>query len=154
MDKYQWGWSWFSDSAMKVKRGKPWEDDYRIPNDTYGHHYDLYLHPDLEAGTFSGKVTVHITASNQVKQLSFENLASLLKFNTYFQRDFFVVHQKYHTITKTELRDDAGKMIISSASAYEPNEFWVVEPECAVPAGNYTIYMEFNGGGIYLIVKF
>ena len=69
MDKYQWGWSWFSDSAMKAKRGKPWEDDYRIPNDTYAHHYDLYLHPDLEAGTFSGKVTVHITASNQVKQL-------------------------------------------------------------------------------------
>ena len=54
---------------MKAKRGKPWEDDYRIPNDTYAHHYDLYLHPDLEAGTFSGKVTVHISASNPVKQL-------------------------------------------------------------------------------------
>ena len=57
-----------SDSAMKAKRSKPWEDDYRIPNDTYAHHYDLYLHPDLEAGTFSGKVTVHITASNSVRE--------------------------------------------------------------------------------------
>ena len=67
-----------------------------------------------------------------------------LKF-IFFKRDFFVVHQKYHTITKTELRDDAGKIITSSPFAYEPNEFWVVEPESAVPAGNYTIYMEFNG---------
>ena len=53
---------------VKPRRSKPWEDDYRIPNDTYANHYDLYLHPDLEAGTFSGKVTVHITASNPVKQ--------------------------------------------------------------------------------------
>ena len=63
-----------SDSAMKAKRSKPWEDDYRIPNDTYAHHYDLYLHPDLEAGTFSGKVTVHITASNQVKKFTCNKL--------------------------------------------------------------------------------
>ena len=53
-------------SGMKP-RSKPWEDDYRIPNDTYANHYDLYLHPDLEAGTFSGKVTVHITALNPVQ---------------------------------------------------------------------------------------
>ena len=56
-----------SDSNMKPRRNKAWEEDYRIPNDTYANHYDLYLHPDLEAGTFTGKVTVHITASNPVK---------------------------------------------------------------------------------------
>ena len=63
-----------SDSGiMKPRRSKPWEDDYRIPNDTYANHYDLYLHPDLEAGTFSGKVTVHITATNPVKRYLEEN---------------------------------------------------------------------------------
>ena len=57
-----------------------------------------------------------------------------------------MVHTKYHTITKTELRDAAGNKIPSSTTDYPPNEFWVVEPEAEVPAGNYTIYMEFNGG--------
>ena len=113
------------------RRNNPWEEDYRIPSDTYATHYDLYLHPDLEAGTFSGKVTVHITASNP--------------------RDFFVVHKKYHSITKTELRDAAGTIIDSSAIDYEPNEFWVVEPESGeVPAGNYTLYMEFDGMLIFM----
>ena len=68
------------------------------------------------------------------------------KNSTLLKRDFFVVHTKYHTITKTELRDAAGNKIPSITTDYPPNEFWVVEPEAEVPAGNYTIYMEFNGG--------
>ena len=56
-----------------------------------------------------------------------------------------MVHKKYHTITKTELRDAASNVIASNATDYTPNEFWVVEPKAEVGAGNYTIYMEFNG---------
>jgi glutamyl aminopeptidase len=103
-----------------------WESDYRIPQDTQASHYDLYLHPDLDNDTFSGKVTVHIIA-----------LA---------QRDFFVVHSKYHAITSTVLRNFRGDVIESDAFAYEPNEFWVVTPKSgAVSAGKYTLTMEFNG---------
>ena len=41
---------------------KPWESDYRISQDTQPLHYDLYLFPNLQTDTFSGRVTIHIDA--------------------------------------------------------------------------------------------
>ena len=39
---------------------EPWEKDYRIPASTYAMHYDLYLHPDMETGLFTGQVDILI----------------------------------------------------------------------------------------------
>ena len=40
----------------KVKRGKlyPWEENLRLPGHIVPHHYDLYLHPNIDTGLFSG----------------------------------------------------------------------------------------------------
>ena len=39
---------------------EPWEKDYRIPASTYALHYDLFLHPDMETGLFTGTVDILI----------------------------------------------------------------------------------------------
>ena len=39
---------------------EPWEKEYRIPASTYALHYDLYLHPNMETGLFSGTVDILI----------------------------------------------------------------------------------------------
>lgn len=106
---------------------EPWEADYRIPQDMIPHHYDLYLYPDfLENAHFSGKVTIHIECTKP--------------------RDFFLAHIKYMAVTKTELKTEGGFNIpLLDAFEYPENEFWVVRPQAEVPAGNYSLYLEFDG---------
>ena len=49
------------ETAVKRQRlTEPWEKDYRIPASTYAMHYDLFLHPNLETGLFSGTVDIHV----------------------------------------------------------------------------------------------
>lgn len=69
----------------------PWEADYRIPSDTRADHYDLYLHPNLDGDDFRGRVGIDVVAERP--------------------RDFFVVHVKYLTVTKTELKTGDGKSV-------------------------------------------
>merc|ERR1712226_1164628 len=38
----------------------PWEKNVRLPRTILPLHYDLYLHPDLETGLFSGKVSIEV----------------------------------------------------------------------------------------------
>ena len=63
----------------------PWELDYRIPVDTQPIHYDVYLHPNLNDSTFSGKVGLDIDYIGDQ------------------ERDFFVVHIQHLNITSTKL---------------------------------------------------
>ena len=63
----------------------PWELDYRIPLDTQPLHYDVYLHPNLNDSTFSGKVGIDIDYRGDQ------------------ERDFFVVHIQHLNITSTKL---------------------------------------------------
>ena len=74
-----------------AQRGTGWQTDYRIPSDTRAVHYDLYLHPNLDGDDFKGSVTIDVAADER--------------------RDFFVVHVKYLTVTKTELRNSDGKLV-------------------------------------------
>lgn len=68
---------------LKTSSGRPWEDEFRLPNSTHPDHYDLYLHPDLITKTFSGRVTIHITTSET--------------------RDHFLVHTKWLNISQTKV---------------------------------------------------
>lgn len=104
----------------------PWERDVRLPKHHYPRHYDLYLHPDLHTGLFSGRVTIHI----QVSETS----------------EFFVVHTRDLDITKTQLRNQDNSVVgLAEMFEYKPNQFWVVVPESSVARGNYTLSLEFNG---------
>ena len=109
---------------------KPWETNYRIPDNTIPLHYDVYLFPNLENQTFSGKVSILIKTTEP--------------------RDFFVSHIQYLKITKTELKNSYQEIVpLEEAFEYDVNQFWVVVPSKSknpvLPAGNYTLNLEFNG---------
>lgn len=106
---------------------EPWEAEYRIPKTTLPHHYDLYLHPDLESGRFSGRVGVVIGVTSPMTYL--------------------VIHFKLMNITRTELRaTESGVTIpLKKYFEYEVNQFWVVLPKVTLQPGNYTLSLEFEG---------
>jgi len=103
-----------------------WESNVRLPEHLIPLHYDLYLHPDLETGLFTGQVTIHIEARKT--------------------SDYLLAHTKDLDITHTELKNSAGSLVpIQSTFEFHKNEFWVVQPEFALPSGNYSLRLEFNG---------
>ncbi|XP_063595793.1 glutamyl aminopeptidase-like [Penaeus indicus] len=114
---------------LKTSSGRPWEDEFRLPNSTHPDHYDLYLHPDLDTKTFSGHVTIHVTTSET--------------------RDHFLVHTKWLNISQTKVvkvveGETTEDVNIIEAFEYEPNEFWVIRTS-VVEAGSYQISMSFSG---------
>jgi glutamyl aminopeptidase len=117
---------------------EPWELDYRLPNDTLPLHYEIYLHPDLEKGTFFGKVDVLLNVTQP--------------------RDFILIHTKYLTIKKTLLRQGEGtngqEVTLVEAFEYAPNEFWVVRLGSKIQQGLYTLQLEFDGSLTKDIVGF
>ena len=117
----------FVSGCEMAPSSKMWESNYRIPESTLPLHYDLYLFPDLDQKTFSGHVTIHIKATEP--------------------RDYLVTHVQYLKVTKTELKDaDQNVVPLDSSFEYEPNQFWVVVPSSKpLQAGNYSLYLEFNG---------
>ena len=77
-----------------------WEVDYRISQCTQPIHYDVYLFPDLEADTFSGKVAIDIQVTGP-------------------PRSFLAVHIKHLNITKVSLSITAVLVIFHNTH----NEF-------------------------------
>ena len=103
-----------------------WEQDVRLPSHLLPLHYDLYLHPDLVSGLFMGRVTISIEATSPTS--------------------YFLVHTKYLDISDTRLlNEDGDEVSYMRAFEYGRNEFWVVQLEAEVVAGNYSLSMEFNG---------
>ena len=103
-----------------------WEKDVRLPSHLLPLHYDLYLHPDLTSGLFMGRVTIAIEATSPTS--------------------YFLVHTKHLDISDTRLSNEDGEEVsYMKAFEYERNEFWVVQLEGEVEAGNYSLSMQFNG---------
>lgn len=107
---------------------RPWEDSFRLPETVIPDHYELYIHPDLSAKTFSGRVTISLTSHEP--------------------RDHFLVHSQWLTITNTSLVNKKGNQSqdvhINESFSYEPHQFWVVCTE-EVEAGLYDLTLHFNG---------
>lgn len=120
------------------KLTEPWEIDYRLPDDTLPQHYEIFLHPDLSAGNFTGSVDIHLNITKA--------------------RDFILVHTKYLVVTSIKLskgRQPNGEEIaISENFEYPPNEFWVVKLSQKIPPGEYVLSMKFSGSLTLDIVGF
>ncbi|XP_057378962.1 glutamyl aminopeptidase-like [Daphnia carinata] len=117
---------------------EPWELDYRLPSDTLPLHYEIYLHPDLVSGTFTGKVAIHLNVTKP--------------------RDFVLIHIKYLTISSTSVHkgiESNGEQIsLGETFEYAPNEFWVVKLRSQMQPGLYTVNMDFTGSLTKDIVGF
>ena len=48
-------------------------------------------------------------------------------------------------MTDTKLMQGDVVIPLDSAFEYQENEFWVVTPSSPAPAGNYSLYLEFDG---------
>ena len=108
---------------------EPWEINYRLPTDTLPIHSDISLHPDFTTDRFSGVVYISIT--------------------TTAPRNFLLVHTKFLNISSTHVYGNhvtspGADISIGRAFEYAPNEFWVIQLNDQLPAGNYTIHLEFN----------
>jgi len=116
-----------SASAVDPAQQQAWEREYRIPRDTLPLHYDLYLHPDLNAGRFSGQVAIMVAVTSP--------------------KHFLVAHVKDMNVTSTKLKDLAtGQHVeLKDSFEYKPNQFWVVLPKMELKEGNYSMELEFNG---------
>ncbi|KAA0204033.1 hypothetical protein HAZT_HAZT005894 [Hyalella azteca] len=115
---------------------QPWELEYRIPVSTIPYHYDLYLHPDLESGKFTGKVTILVGVTSSMT--------------------FLVTHFRDMNITLTKLRsaESSDEVDLLDYFGYEPNQFWVMRPRVALKPGNYSMELEFDGSLENKIVGF
>merc|ERR1712106_771829 len=98
-----------------------WERNVRLPKHLLPLQYDLYLHPDLDTGLFTGDVEIKISALQE--------------------SSYLLVHVKDLEIASTTLVNDEDKSNIPILESFEftKNEFWVVRPKSALSPGNYSL---------------
>ncbi|XP_033329801.1 glutamyl aminopeptidase [Megalopta genalis] len=105
------------------------ELSFRLPSEVKPCLYDIYLYPDLEKGTFQGKVMILIDV-----------------FDT---RSYIAVHQKDLNITSTQLktydREENYEIEIEETIPIPKNEMFVVSTKNKLHSGLYNLSFEFNG---------
>jgi hypothetical protein len=102
---------------------------FRLPRAIRPTLYNLFLHPDLELKTFKGNVKIDINVSEQVP--------------------FVAVHSKFLNITQVKLMKSLVNgnegLGVKNSFMYEKLEFFIIEPETPLAAGNYTLDLDFDG---------
>jgi hypothetical protein len=102
---------------------------FRLPSAIRPLAYNLFLHPNLETKAFSGNVKIDFNVSEPVP--------------------YVVLHSKFLNVTTNKLirnlENGAEGIGIKSSFEYEKFEYFVVEPEADLPAGSYTIDLDFTG---------
>ncbi|XP_029160957.1 glutamyl aminopeptidase-like isoform X2 [Nylanderia fulva] len=106
------------------------DESYRLPETVKPIFYDLFLHPKLEEGTFSGKVTILI--------------------DVFEDRENIALHQKDLTITSWKLRtygleeDYDIKISINPPTKYDIFAI-ITENKTNLKPGLYQLSLEFEG---------
>lgn len=102
---------------------------FRLPKEVKPLHYDVYLHPDLEKGTFQGKVTILIDVLDR--------------------RSYIALHQKDLNITSTALntydREENFEFELLDLIQIPKYEMFVVPTKNELHTGLYNLSFEFNG---------
>uniref|UniRef100_A0A182QN30 glutamyl aminopeptidase n=1 Tax=Anopheles farauti TaxID=69004 RepID=A0A182QN30_9DIPT len=115
---------------------------FRLPRHIRPVHYELWLHPDLQRETFSGRVGIELNVSEST--------------------NYIVLHSKKLSITETVLRElgelgglQQGREINISRSYEVPeHEYWVIETQAEIAAGDYRLSVQFNGSLADRIIGF
>uniref|UniRef100_A0A182N6L7 glutamyl aminopeptidase n=1 Tax=Anopheles dirus TaxID=7168 RepID=A0A182N6L7_9DIPT len=116
---------------------------FRLPRHIRPVHYELWLHPDLQRETFSGRVGIELNVSEST--------------------NYIVLHSKKLSITETVLRalgelgekQQQGRDInISRAYEVPEHEYWVIETQADIAAGSYRLSVQFNGSLADRIIGF
>lgn len=102
---------------------------FRLPNAIRPTAYNLFLNPNLQTKTFLGNVKIDFNVSESVP--------------------FVALHAKFLNVTTNKLirklNNGAEGIPIKSSFEYQKFEYFIVEPETALEAGDYTIDLDFNG---------
>lgn len=108
-----------------------YQDNYtfRLPKEVKPIHYDIYLFPDLNNGTFVGKVIILIDVLDKRGQIA--------------------LHQKDLNITNIELktydREDNYEIELLPHFTVAKYEMLVVPIKNEINSGLYNLSIEFNG---------
>uniref|UniRef100_A0AAG5CP51 glutamyl aminopeptidase n=1 Tax=Anopheles atroparvus TaxID=41427 RepID=A0AAG5CP51_ANOAO len=115
---------------------------FRLPRHIRPVHYELWLHPDLQRETFAGRVGIDLNVTEPT--------------------NYIVLHSKMLTITETVLRQltahggEGSAPEVGIARTYEvpEHEYWVIETQADIAAGDYRLSMQFNGSLADRIIGF
>lgn len=119
----------FNMSLAKIPSKLAEKLSFRLPSAIRPTSYNLLLNPNLQTKTFSGNVKID--------------------FNVFEPMSYVALHSKFLNVTANKLirnLDNGAEGIqIKSSFEYETYEYFVVEPESELSAGNYTIDLNFDG---------
>lgn len=121
--------NFFLDSSKHTTMTDPNNESFRLPKEVKPIHYDLFLHPNLQKKTFSGKVTILIDVLDDRRSIA--------------------LHQKDLNITSVELKtyglEEDYEIEISSISNPSKYEIFVISTKNEFKSGLYNLNLEFNG---------
>ncbi|XP_011637436.2 LOW QUALITY PROTEIN: glutamyl aminopeptidase-like [Pogonomyrmex barbatus] len=114
------------------------DEAFRLPREVEPVYYDLFLHPNLTEGTFSGKVTILLDVRDDRRTIA--------------------LHQKDLNITSAKLvtyglKEDY-EINISSISKPSKYEIFVISTIEEIRSGLFNLSLEFNGSLSNKIVGF
>jgi hypothetical protein len=145
---------------METAHGTPrgsWEADHRLPADTVPIQYDIYLHPDLDHLTFSGKVVIRINVKNP-RSFLLVNAKHLDIFDTRLTK-LITAERESETENITSINRNVSEerdIEIENAFEFKRNEFWVVvmKNNTDIQPGIYNLHLQFRGSLSGKIVGF
>ncbi|XP_032666261.1 glutamyl aminopeptidase isoform X1 [Odontomachus brunneus] len=111
--------------------GKDIESDvsFRLPKEVKPVHYDLFLHPNLQQGTFSGNVTILLDVLDRRRTIA--------------------LHQKGLNIQSANLttydREENFEIELSSISKPTKYEIFVISAKDEFSSGLYNLNLKFDG---------